>query len=59
VEAAIPEVMRWIQPGLNVRFDQPFQTALASAQDSAQLVELVSAPNTGFRQAMVDNMDYQ
>jgi hypothetical protein len=56
LESELPEGMRWINSGLDVRFDAFFRSLLTLARqkdDFAGFLEYFE-----YRQAMIDNMDY-
>ena len=56
MESVLPDAIRWIRSGLNVRFDEDFRMAVAAAQHAAEFEEFLR--HAEYRQEMVDNMDY-
>jgi hypothetical protein len=56
VQSVLPDAMRWIRSGLNVRFDEDFRIALTVARNAGQFDEFLR--HAEYRQEMVDNMDY-
>ena len=56
LESQLPEAMRWINSGLNVRFDEDFRYLLAQAREENAFESLLDFFE--YRQAMIDNMDY-
>ncbi|MCA1673553.1 MAG: hypothetical protein LC799_15610, partial [Actinobacteria bacterium] len=56
LESQLPEGMRWINSGLDVRFDEAFRALLAQARQEGDFVGFLEFFE--YRQAMIDNMDY-
>ncbi|MER5621098.1 hypothetical protein ABT061_08650 [Streptosporangium sp. NPDC002544] len=56
LESELPEGMRWINSGLDVRFDESFRALLAQAQQEDGFVGFLEFFE--YHQAMIDNMDY-
>jgi hypothetical protein len=52
----LPEAMRWINSGLQVRFDEHFRSLLATAREENDFDGFLHFFE--YRQAMIDNMDY-
>ncbi|WDP99051.1 hypothetical protein PVK74_24820 [Micromonospora chalcea] len=52
----LPDAMRWIDSGLDVRFDEVFRTVLAEAQQENDFGGFLEYHE--YRQAVIDNMDY-
>ncbi|MEO3861756.1 hypothetical protein [Acrocarpospora sp. B8E8] len=56
LESELPEGMRWINSGLDVRFDASFRARLAQAQQEDDFTGFLEFFE--YQQAMIDNMDY-
>lgn len=56
LESELPEAMRWIDSGLNVRFDDEFRSQLAAARKAGDFDRLLEYFD--YQQMMVDNMDF-
>ena len=56
LECELPEAMRWIKSGLNVRFDESFRSLLVQACEEDDFAGLLSFFE--YQQATIDNMDY-
>lgn len=55
-KSVMPDAVRWIESGLNVRFDESFRSSLASALATGTFDDYLRRAE--YHQAMVDNMDY-
>lgn len=56
LESELPEAIRWINSGLDVRFDEEFRSLLAQAREENDFEGFLDSFE--YRQAMIDNMDY-
>lgn len=56
LKCVMPDAVAWIESGLDIRFDEEFRSALASAQSSGKFDEFLQ--QAVYRQEMHDNMDY-
>ncbi len=56
LESELPEAMRWINSGLDVRFDESFRLLLAQAREENDFDGFLHFFE--YRQSTIDNMDY-
>ncbi len=56
LECEVPDVMRWVNSGMAVRFDEDFRVMLALAREEDDFQGFLEYHE--HRQAMIDNMDY-
>lgn len=56
LESGLSEAMRWIDSGLNVRFDEDFRSRLAEAHKEDDFDGLLRSFE--YQQEMIDNMDF-
>ena len=56
LESESREAMKWIESGLNVRFDHAFRSMFAAAREQDDFDSFLA--NFEYQQAVIDNMDY-